>query len=207
MHVLAGEREPELKHLSQICPRSGVAIDVGANIGYYTFEMAKRFKHVYAFEPNPDVSFPIRTSGFNNITLINLALSDTHGIADLKIPVIGNVVLAGWASLRPGNCPDADHHLVRRIELATLDGFELADVALIKIDVEGHELEVLKGARQTIAASRPILIVEIKNDHIEQVSDLLVSYGYMKVPLQLIAGVTGSAENHVFRYQRRFHTA
>ena len=207
VHVLAGEREPELKHLSQICPGSGVAVDVGANLGYYTFKMAKRFKHVYSFEPNPNASFPIRTSGFHNVTLIDLALSDTHGSAELKIPVIGKVVLAGWASLIPGNCPGADHHLVRQVELATLDEFELADVALIKIDVEGHELEVLRGARQTISASRPILIVEIKNDQVDQVSNLLVSYGYVRVPLQLIAGVAGSPENHIFRHQSPFEAA
>lgn len=199
MHVLAGTREPELEHLCRICPHDGVAVDVGANVGYYTFKMARHFSHVYSFEPNANISSPIRMSGLENVSLIDKGLSNRDGTAVLHIPVVDGLALCGWASLEPGNCPDAIQHLEQPITLVTLDEFQLEGVALIKIDVEGHELEVLEGACQTIAASRPTLIVEIKKRNTVKVADFLAGYDYVSVPLQDITGQSGSVENFIFR--------
>ena len=107
--------------------------------------------------------------------------------------------MSGWASLEPGNCPDATHHLERQIELTTLDAFQLERVDLIKIDVEGHEFEVLQGACRTIAASRPTLIIEIKENLFGKVRDLLSSYGYAPERLEDVIGRSGSPENFIFR--------
>lgn len=199
MHVLDGTREPELKYLHRICPRDGVAVDVGANIGYYTFKMAKQFSRVYAFEANSGESSPIRSSGLDNVHLIDKGLSNSDGEAVLHIPVVDGLALSGWASLRSDNCPDAAHHVERRIELTTLDAFRLDGVDLIKIDVEGHEFEVLQGASRTIAASRPTLIIEIKKSCFEKVSNLMRSYGYVAERLEDVIGQSGSAENFIFR--------
>jgi FkbM family methyltransferase len=199
-HVLAGEREPELTYLREICPRRGAAIDVGANIGFYTFRMSRCFAHVYAFEPNAFVSSPIRAARLANVSLFDLGLSNLEETAELHIPVVGKVVLSGWASLKPGNCPDAERHLVRRVDLTTLDRFDLADVALIKIDVEGHEFEVLQGARATIEKSHPLLIVEIKASRFALVNALLSGYGYSRIPLPDIVGKAPGADNHVFQH-------
>ena len=107
--------------------------------------------------------------------------------------------MSGWASLKAGNCPDATHHLERQIELTTLDVFQLERVDLIKIDVEGHEFEVLQGACRTIAASKPTLIIEIKKDLFGRVRDLLLSYGYAAERLEDLIGLSGSSENFIFR--------
>ena len=101
MHVLDGAREAELKHLYQIYPGDGVAVDIGANVGYYTFEMAKRFSRVYAFEANSEVSVPIRASGLENVYLIDKGLSNSERKAVLYIPVVGGLALSGWGSRRP----------------------------------------------------------------------------------------------------------
>lgn len=199
MHVLDGTREPELKHLYRICPNSGVAVDVGANLGYYTFKMARRYSRVYAFEANSEASAPIRASGLDNVCLINKGLSKMDGEAVLYIPVVNGLALSGWASLEPDNCPDATHHLERQTELTTLDAFQLERVDLIKIDVEGHEFEVLQGACRTIAASRPTLIVEIKKNRFGKVRDLLAGYGYAAEQLKDVVGLSGSPENFIFR--------
>lgn len=199
MHVLDGSREPELKYLHAICPHAGVAVDIGANVGYYTFEMARRFKHVYAFEANPEEASPIRSSGLENVTLIDKGLSNAKGKAVLYIPVVDGLAVSGWASLQPGNCPQASHHLRREIELTTLDTFQLEGVDLIKIDVEGHEFNVLQGASRTIAASKPTLIVEIKRPQYENVCNLLRRHGYVAERLIDVTGHAGSLENFIFR--------
>ena len=202
MHVLDGTREPELKYLYRICPESGVAVDIGANVGYYTFKMAKHFSSVYAFEANAEASAPIRSSGLYNVCLIDKGLSNTERKAVLYIPLVDKLALSGWASLEPGNCPDATHHLERQIELTTLDAFQLEQVNLIKIDVEGHEFEVLQGACRTIAKSKPTLIIEIKRNRFEKVHDLLVSYGYVAEQLEDLLGLPGNSENFIFRQKR-----
>ena len=72
-------------------------------------------------------------------------------------------------------------------------------VDLIKIDVEGCELEVLEGARRTITASRPVLIVEIKDGHYDRVADFAAELGYDVSRLIDVIGVQGSAENFILR--------
>lgn len=198
VHVLDGMREPELKYLSKICRATGTAVDVGANVGYYTFVMAHRFERVYAFEVNPDVSEPIRRSGLENVHLVDEGLSSSSGKSVLHIPVVDALPLTGWASLERGNCPSASHYLERPVSLVTLDTFELDGVDLIKIDVEGHELQVLEGAISTIANSHPALVVEIKPRRFEAVQAFLRRHGYGVRLLEDLTGEPGSPENFIF---------
>lgn len=197
-HVLDGTREPELAHLATICRGHGTAVDVGANVGYYTFAMARSFERVYAFEVNPDISTPIRQSRLANVHLIDKGLSNAPGQAVLYVPVVNSLPLTGWASLERGNCPGASHYLEQPVSLAALDAFELDGVDLIKIDVEGHELQVLEGATGTIAESRPVLIVEIKPPRFESVCAFLKRHGYRARRLEELAGRRGSLENYIF---------
>lgn len=199
MHVLDGTREPELQYLRRICPRHGIAIDIGANLGYYTFAMARQFNRVYGFEANRQVSAPIRTSGLHNVHLVDKGLSNTERDAVLYIPIVDGLALSGWASLGTENCPDATDHVEQVVELTTLDAFSIDGVDLIKIDVEGHELEVLEGARRTITTSMPIMIVEIKDDNYDRVADLVAGYGYDVNRLIDVIGIPGSAENYILR--------
>jgi len=159
-------------------------VDVGANIGVYSMALSSRFSKTYAFEANP-VTFKIleanvALSRCANTHCFNVALSDRREESFIYVPENGNL---GWATLDP------DHHdiPVRKIGVVcdTLDALLSADgrvpeeVRLIKIDVEGHELGVLKGARELIAVARPALLCEMLSRELgAPVYDLLKEYGY-----------------------------
>lgn len=161
-----------------------VFVDVGANIGIYSMRLSSLFAHQYAIEANP-TTFRILETNMEltqntNTTCVNVALSDKTEDAFVFVPENGNL---GWATL------NAEHHdiPVRRtaIHCDTLDnvaarqGFSDSNVRLIKIDVEGHEFNVLRGAKALIAASRPALLCEILGSgYGKPMVDLLLEYGY-----------------------------
>ncbi|MGH7887935.1 MAG: FkbM family methyltransferase [Candidatus Binatia bacterium] len=190
--------EPELKWLESICPRREVAIDIGANIGVYSYKMAQLFPQVYAFEINPDLIGPLEAYGSKRISVIAKGLSAHAASATLHIPVVNRIPLTGWASLHVGNCPDTNEHLDKAVEVATLDSYNLRVASLIKIDVEGHELDVLAGAERTLAECRPVIIAEVKDKNRVAVENLLARLNYRQRTLDALVGVPGSKENFIF---------
>ena len=109
--------------------------------------MSKLFTTVYAFEINDSLTCDLQCAGLKNVRVINKGLSSKAGQATLYIPVLNGLPLVGWASLAPNSCPETDQHVQKQVETCTLDSFALSEVSFIKIDVEGHELEVLRGPR------------------------------------------------------------
>ena len=190
--------EAELKWLARICPNRQVAIDIGANIGFYSYAMAQLFEQVFAFEINPQLTRALNDFNCERITVIAKGLSSTARKATLHIPLVNRIALTGWASLTAGNCSDTNEHLEKTVEVITLDSFGLGSVSLIKIDVEGHELEVLRGAQSTVAESRPAVIVEIKEHNRAAVENWFERNGYRQKPLSELAGALGSPENFIF---------
>ena len=157
--------EFELKLIAQLVRSDQLAVDIGANIGTYTYHMSRHARRVEAFEPNPDVAWRLRGQFGANVTVNLVALSSGYGPATFQIPIaadggevtaLGSLVDHGW---KPGEA--------RKIivPMMTLDAYELEQVGLIKIDVEGHEEAVLDGAARTIARERPNLLVECESRH------------------------------------------
>lgn len=196
--------EPELVHLDRVLgPRRGLALDIGANRGYYSYALARRLGRVVAFEPNPAVVADLLRLGAPNLEVHNVALSSQEGCLDLFVPRVNGVEQHGWASFDRENLPGAADYRVLPVRVATLDSFRLVGVSFVKIDVEGHEAEVLRGAADTLASSRPRVLIEVKARNRGWIFERFSGLGY--VVRRLSAGRLvpvdenpGEAENFVF---------
>jgi FkbM family methyltransferase len=141
-------------------------IDIGANLGTFPilYSQEMKYTHFFCFEPTKDISNHASNNLNNaniNHTMYNVALSNFNGKAGL---------------LHHGNHQQNKLTLLKtdnEIEVRTLDSYAFQDVSLIKIDVEGHEMEVLEGSIKTINSNRPIIILEY---HPEADSDSILKF-------------------------------
>lgn len=195
---LRGACEPELRYLSALGPNRGTAVDIGANAGIYSYALARLYDTVYAFEPNPYLLDMLRAYASDDIHVSACGLSDTSGEAVLHIPQVRGQDLTGWATLDPAVYPTVDHFRTLSVEVETLDSYALDAVAFIKMDVEGHELQVLEGARETIRRCRPHVLIEIKPQHLVQAHAFFDAYGYDIKRLNQINGQKPSGNNFIF---------
>src|SRR5207253_7481433 len=101
-----------------------VVVDAGANAGLYTYWFSKRASIVYAFEPLPDLAAYLRRAVPRNVRVVESALSDLPGMADLYVPM--NSGEASLSTVKP-------HADVIRVNTSTLDSYGLVDVGFIKI--------------------------------------------------------------------------
>ncbi len=199
IHIKGEAHENELEYIASFLPkRSGVAIDVGANEGMFSYALAKHFDKVCAFEANDMLTENLSACSSHNIEVLNQGLSSQVGSATLYIPLRGTVPLVGWASFEAGNCPGVHEHIQKLVQITTLDSFQLDDVGFIKIDVEGHEFEVLKGAHKTISKSRPTILVEVKDDKLKLVTDFFHGMSYRMTRLEDWINVSSSPDNYIF---------
>ena len=143
--------------LPELISPGDISVDVGANRGIYAFAMARIAAVVHCFEPLKECCDYIEAYGSPRITVRNTALSETDGDFELFVPIENGRRLMTRASLDPIDGP----HEKRIIPVARLDNFQLGPVAFIKVDVEGLEFSVLRGATETIRATRPKLLIEI----------------------------------------------
>jgi len=150
----------ELQLLDILADPARVALDVGANIGVYAYGLAKVTK-VIAFEPISDLAAFLRAARLKGLVCHSCALSDHDGQTSLHIPLHtkpGKRLNMPSANIREGVTVPSEERVV---DVRRLDGFKIANVGFIKIDVEGLEQKVLEGGRETIAASRPIVQAEL----------------------------------------------
>lgn len=173
--------EPELRLLRYLVDPDKTSVDAGANKGVYTYFLARRSRHVYAYEPNPKIfALLARSAARANVTLSRAALSDVTGEDTLAIPRRKRSYSNQLASLRKEKFSGE----VMEVPVATrrLDDEDVGDVGFIKIDVEGFERNVIVGAEHTIRTLKPVLLVEIEELHtgepVEQTLDFVLSLGY-----------------------------
>lgn len=126
--------------------------------------MRRHARLCHAFEPNPDYAWVYRRV-LGEVILHCVALSDKAGREVFRIPLVDEVAYAGWGTLEPTPLFEGRETRDFEVELARLDDLGLDPVGLIKIDVEGHELAVLRGGRQTIRRDRPAILLESEERH------------------------------------------
>ena len=152
-----------------LVPRGRNAVDVGANRGVYTSWISKRAAVVDAFEPQPALAKYIRSAHLRHVHVHESALSDHVGVARLLVPDDDGLARIASSDSSDVFSAAAESELGARTELGvqlrTLDSFRFVDVGFLKIDAEGHELAVLRGAQETITTSRPIVFVESEARH------------------------------------------
>ena len=163
----------EARLFEQIVKPGMCIVEVGANIGAHTVPMARLCApaRLYAFEPQQRVF---------QILCANLALNDVRNVLafpDAAGAEPGHVLLPDLDYGAQGNfggvsvLPEGSDVAGLKTRVVTLDSLELARCHLIKIDVEGFESEVLRGARGTIGRLRPLLYVE--NDRAARQQELI----------------------------------
>ena len=160
--------ETEVQFLCSLVKPDDNVVEVGANIGAITIPLARRVVpgFVMAFEPQTDIVRMLRANvDLNdlraNVTVEHLGLSDQPGV----LRYTPNNWNTGAVSLSDsGDC---------EIGVKTLDNFNLQRIDLLKVDVEGMEWEVLRGARDTIKRCRPLIYCE---HDFEQKSQRLISF-------------------------------
>ena len=132
-------------------------VDVGASYGFLSVPFSFMFEKVYSFEPNPGVIECLEQNilSRDNIEVYGKALSNKSGSFHLEVP--REVSGAGQVHLEEPQVNNTIHP----VEVITLDSLNLVDIDFIKIDVEGHELELIEGAIQTIQKYRPVIYCEV----------------------------------------------
>ncbi len=136
--------EVELHLLDLLCRRDPDAIDIGANDGCYVHHLRLHARRVVAFEPMPGFADMLRRKFRRDVVVESVALSDTAGTATLRTPIVDGVVVTGCSTVSPRGVRDLSRLSRRRgADGAAATASMPGDAAIIKIDVEGHELAVL----------------------------------------------------------------
>jgi FkbM family methyltransferase len=182
--------------LRRLCHGDGVmAVDCGANVGVHTVEWAKHMTawgNVLAIEAQERIYYAlagnIAINNCFNARAIHAAVSNQPGT--MKIPVPNYFEAASFGSLELkhrdgtefiGQAIDYSDDKMIVVPTVSLDSLNLARADLIKIDVEGMELEVLAGAARCIESLRPIVLIEtIKSDR-SAIAAWLTSRGYTTI--------------------------
>jgi FkbM family methyltransferase len=156
--------------LGAIAARSATIIDIGANVGRYAWFLRRHAPartRLFALEPHPGAAKLLRTAiaGLPGCTVLEVGASDVDGTATLMVPegAFGSAV-SGLAWVQPDS--EADHRDQPTIRIRRLDGLiddgsiTASGPVLLKIDVEGGERRVIRGAAELLRTRRPILYFE-----------------------------------------------
>lgn len=139
--------------------------DIGANIGQHSLFMSLHADQVHSFEPYSVVSqkleLHIEINGISNITLHKVGLSNQQEELDFYAPTGRNQGIGSFdaGTVSKGNKNLGKLALVRGDDYLTQN--KLQDIALLKIDVEGFEKNVVAGLRDTLEKSRPVIVIEV----------------------------------------------
>ena len=183
------KNEKDFLKIFDLINKEGVVVDIGANIGVMTAHFANKLQKstILSFEPIPsNINTFKRVSKFfrlTNIKLFELALSDFEGETNMIMPVVGSAKKHGLshvAEQTEGN----EQGEIFQVAVNKLDNItEITQsnkpITAIKIDVEGHEFQVLKGAVNTITKYKPVIYCELwDSEQRQEIIEFVKSLNY-----------------------------
>jgi FkbM family methyltransferase len=182
-----GEERADVRLVASLCDPDRVSLDIGADVGEFSIAMLASSRSVIAFEPRPTQAqdlVSMFTAVGVPVKVEPVALSDKPGVTTMRVVESE----PGRSTIDTGNVlNDVDGGGVQSIDVPVkrLDDLHLDDVGLIKVDVEGHELAVLRGATETLTRNQPVLVVEAEERHhpnaVSEITELLAGLGYTGV--------------------------
>lgn len=168
--------EPEYARLKEWITPGDWVVDIGANVGHYTYKLSELVGPsgcVLAFEPVPEtfalLTQTVERCPYPNVRPLNMAVSSDCGAGRMAVPVSESGLANYYRAELTADGPIP-------VLTISLDAFCVGHrISLVKIDAEGHEADVLAGMRALILQSKPVLIVET---HEAAVIGTVVSMGY-----------------------------
>jgi FkbM family methyltransferase len=154
--------------------KGATVVDIGASWGLFSYHLARLVGGdgtVFSYEPHPMNKSVLErlVKARPNVQFRPVAVSDLTGSADLQVPVFGSRYVTAQSSIAHG----FDGQRGVRVEKVTVPTVRLDDelggrpVDLVKIDVEGHEMSVLRGASVTLRKYLPPMLIEIEQRHLD----------------------------------------
>ena len=161
-------REAAYEHITDY----NLCVDVGANVGLFTVPLSTKFKKIIAFEPVNQVYECLeRNTQDLNVELRKYALGNANSTIDIEI-----------VNDNTGQSYVKDETMGKgTIEIKRMDDLDLPKFGLLKLDCERYELEILKGAIETILKYKPIIIVEQHPDTEFCAGTFLKSHGAVQL--------------------------
>jgi len=151
--------------------RSSDIIDVGANNGQISIEFANLVGdqgRVHSFEPQRIIFYQlcgnVFFNGLDNVFCHQIALGNEEGFIDIEVPNYYSRGPVNFGNVHVGLKTEKSE----RVQIKKLDNYQFEKVSVIKIDVQGFEIEVLNGAIETINKHRPVIFIEIEEDQLDQ---------------------------------------
>ena len=178
----------EINILSNLIKENSITrfIDIGANCGFYTFKFARKNMEVFSFEPNIDALNKIKNTLNKNQHLKNKIKIFPYGISNQnsKLKMISMIkhgyVQTGGSGVVSDKKPRNGNFKIYEADFKVGDellDFENNNLA-IKIDVEGHELNVLKGISNLLKKNKCIVQIEIFDKNFDEINSHLTEKGY-----------------------------
>jgi FkbM family methyltransferase len=140
-------------------------VDVGANNGSYTVLMSLFSRHVHAFEPNLKCVANLQNMCLRNASIYHCALSSAEGFSEYFVPVVEGSSISGLGTLDRSVLSAYRNVDAFTVPTSTLDSLCAKPISFVKIDVEGHEMDVLNGGRKLISEQKPVFMVEAEERH------------------------------------------
>ena len=174
----AKNKTPELNLIRYLADNNKISLDIGANLGLFTYFMSKHSKKVLAFEPNP---YPLRYLPRlidKNVEILKIAIGNSNKKMNLLIPKSNK----GWSS-NGATLKDIEvkNGIKIEVDCKKIDSFNFSNVGFIKIDVEGAEADVLLGSQNTIKHNKPNLMIEneiVHQNNTDYIFQIVKEMGY-----------------------------